>query len=135
MAVTPLEETQVVGGADTHSDTIHVAAIDTLGRELSDREFPTTPAGYQDALNFLGSFGMLLQIGIEGTSSYGAGITRVALDAGISVVEVTRPERAARRREGKSDPLDAYQAARAVSSGPRDRAGENERGHRPTGPV
>jgi transposase len=45
------------------------------------------------------------------------GITRAARDAGLEVLEVIRPERSVRRREGKSDPLDAYQAAHAVLAG------------------
>jgi hypothetical protein len=40
----------VVAGADTHTDTIHVAAVDSVGRELGYREFPTTPTGYDAAL-------------------------------------------------------------------------------------
>lgn len=107
----------VIGGVDTHADTIHVAAIDDLGRDLGDHEFSTTPAGYRDALAFLVAFGALVVIGIEGTSSYGAGLTRLATDAGIEVREVTRPDRSERRRRGKSDPLDAYQAAHAVLAG------------------
>jgi len=107
----------VVGGVDTHADSLHVAAIDPVGRALGDQEFPTTPAGYQRALRFLSGHGRVIGIGIEGTSSYGSGITRAATDAGIEVFEVIRPERAARRRQGKSDPLDAYQAAKAVLAG------------------
>ena len=107
----------VVGGADTHADTVHVAAITTLGREISDREFPTTAAGYQAAVAFLTSHGPIDQVGIEGTSSYGAGLARAVIEAGLQVIEVNRPNRADRRRQGKSDPLDAYQAARAVLSG------------------
>lgn len=117
MTATTLEATTLIGGADTHADTIHVAAIDTLGRDLGDREFPTTPDGYRDALAFLIAFGTLISIGIEGTSSYGAGFTRTARAAGIEVREVIRPERSVRRLRGKSDPIDAYQAARAVLSG------------------
>jgi transposase len=117
MTATPLEASQIIGGADTHADTIHVAAIDALGRELGDQEFPTTPEGYLRALRFLSMFGNLLVIGIEGTSSYGAGFTRAARSTGIEVREVIRPERSVRRMRGKSDPIDAYQAARAVLSG------------------
>lgn len=108
---------RVIGGVDTHADTIHVAAIDATGRPLGDREFPTDPAGYAAALDFLGGFGDLEVIGVEGTSSYGAGFTRTAAGAGIEVREVTRPDRSQRRRQGKSDPLDAYQAAAAVLAG------------------
>lgn len=88
-----------------------------MGPELDDAEFPTTPAGYRDALAFLTSHGDVTGIGIGITSSYGAGITRAAVDAGLDVLEVIRPERSVRRHEGKSDPIDAYQAARSVLTG------------------
>lgn len=117
MTVTALDPGTIIGGIDTHADTIHVAAVDPWGRELADQEFPTTPAGYQRALQFLTDHGQVTGIGIEGTSSYGTGITRAATDAGIEVFEVIRPERAVRRQQGKSDPLDAYQAAKAVLAG------------------
>jgi transposase len=117
MTVTPLVPGTAIGGIDTHAETIHVAVIDAWGRELGDREFPTTPAGYRDALAFLTAHGEVVMIGIEGTSSYGIGITRHALGAGLEVREVIRPERSVRRRRGKSDPIDAYQAAHAVLSG------------------
>jgi transposase len=126
MTATPLRATPVIGGVDTHADTIHVAAIDDLGRELDDREFPTTPHGYRDALAFLIGHGTLLAIGIEGTSSYGAGLTRAARTAGIEVREVTRPDRALRRTRGKSDPIDAYAAAHAVLSGRAEAAPKDE---------
>ncbi len=126
MTATPPQATQVIGGIDTHADTIHVAAIDDLGRDLGDREFPTTPAGYRDAMAFLVGHGSLSVIGIEGTSSYGAGITRAARAAGVEVREVTRPDRATRRRQGKSDPLDAYAAAHAVLSGRADASPKDE---------
>jgi transposase len=54
---------------------------------------------------------------VEGTGSYGAGITRFLARAGVEVVEVDRQNRQARRQSGKSDPLDAVEAARAVLSG------------------
>jgi transposase len=112
----PDESEHVLGGVDTHENSIHVAAVNDRGKDLEDREFPTTPAGYRRALAFLASLGEVLAIGIEGTSSYGVGITRAALAEGLIVVEVMRPERAERRRLGKSDPIDAYQAARAALS-------------------
>ena len=117
MTVTTLDPGTVIGGIDTHADTIHVAALDPWGRELGDKELPTTPTGYRQALDFLAGHGEVTGIGIEGTSSYGVGITRAAVDAGLEVFEVLRPERSVRRREGKSDPLDAYQAAHAVLAG------------------
>jgi transposase len=68
-------------------------------------------------LAFLAAHGQVAGIGIEGTSSYGTGITRAAIEAGLEVFEVSRPERSVRRQQGKSDPLDAYQAAHAVLAG------------------
>lgn len=117
MTVTALDPGTIIGGIDTHADTIHVAAIDPWGRELGDKEFPTTPDGYREALQFLVSHGEVTGVGIEGTSSYGTGVTHAAREAGLEVFEVIRPERVMRRRQGKSDPLDAYQAARAVLTG------------------
>ena len=54
---------------------------------------------------------------MEGTGSLGPGLLRFLADYGLTVIEVDRPDRAGRRRNGKSDPLDAESAARAVQSG------------------
>jgi len=113
----PTVPAELIGGADTHRDTIHVALISGVGREVADQEFPTTASGYRDAVAFLTARGSNTHVGIEGTSSFGAGLTAAVTAAGITVVEVNRPSRAERRRQGKSDPMDAYHAARAVLSG------------------
>jgi len=110
---------RVVIGADTHLDTNHLAVLTDTGKPLADDEFPTSPAGYAAAMRWAQSFGVIAIAGVEGTSSYGAGLTRVLQAAGIEVAEVSRPDRAARRRRGKSDPLDAYAAARAALAGDR----------------
>ena len=107
----------VVIGADTHLDTIHLAALTDTGQPLADAQFPTRPAGYYLAVAWARSFGMVLRAGVEGTSSYGAGLTRALQDAGIEVAEINRCDRAGRRRQGKSDPLDAYAAARVALAG------------------
>jgi transposase len=108
---------ELVAGADTHADTVHVAAITTTGQPVGDREFPTTAAGYRAAVEFLTGLGRIRLAGVEGTCSYGAGLTRAVLAAGIEVVEVTRASKATRRLKGKSDPLDAYSAARTALAG------------------
>ena len=107
----------IVAGADTHADTIHVAAITITGAPIGDREFATTRAGYAAAIRFLRSLGQIERIGVEGTASYGAGFTRALTAAGIEVVEVTRAVKSTRRLKGKSDPLDAYSAARTALAG------------------
>jgi transposase len=107
----------VAGGVDTHAD-IHVAAvIDQVGRELGHASFATTTAGYVELHNWLASHGPISVVGVEGTGVYGAGLTRSLTASGVHVVEVDRPDRKARRFDGKSDPLDAYAAARAALSG------------------
>ncbi|MDQ6947831.1 MAG: IS110 family transposase, partial [Actinomycetota bacterium] len=73
--------------------------------------------GYRRLLAWLQSFGTVALIGVESTGSYGAGLTRHLLDKGVRVVEVDRPNRQERRRAGKSDPIDAIEAARAALSG------------------
>ncbi|AEV71238.1 transposase IS116/IS110/IS902 family [Mycolicibacterium rhodesiae NBB3] len=108
---------RVVIGADTHLDTIHLAAISDTGQPLGDAEFRTNPTGYWAAICWARSFGEVVTVGVEGTSSYGAGLTQAMQANDIHVVEVNRPDRSARRRQGKSDPLDAYSAARAVLAG------------------
>lgn len=105
---------QVVGGVDPHADTVSVAVLTAVGKVIGDAEFATDADGYARAVEFLTSHGLVERVGVEGAASYGAGISRALTAAGISVVEVERPTRSARRRAGKSDRLDAYHAARAV---------------------
>jgi transposase len=68
---------------------------------------------------------------VEGTGAYGAGLARALDAAGLVIVEVDRPDRKTRRDQGKSDPIDAYAAARAAASGraagtPKTRTGDVE---------
>jgi transposase len=104
-------------GVDTHSD-IHVAvALDQLGRRLGTITIPTTPEGYRELETWAREFGQIDAFGIEGTGSWGAGLVRFLRAGGHRLIEVNRPDRSARRRHGKSDPLDAEAAARAVLAG------------------
>jgi transposase len=107
----------ITGGVDTHADVHVAAALDRIGGLLGVREFPATAAGYADLLEWLGEFGSVTLVGIEGTGSYGAGLARHMAGAGVRVVEVDRADRQDRHRQGKSDPLDAVSAARAAQSG------------------
>jgi transposase len=107
----------VIGGVDTHGQTHHAAVIDEVGRQLGDREFPASPAGYRALAKWLGRYGRLTAVGVEGTGTYGAGLARHLRTIELTVVEVDRPDRKSRRAHGKSDPLDAYAAAKAVLSG------------------
>ncbi len=105
-------------GIDTHADVNAAAAIDQIGRELGHASFDTTPAGHRQLEAWARSHGNIEIVGIEGTGVYGVGICAHLRNAGIeAVVEVDRPDRKSRRFEGKSDPIDAYAAARAALSG------------------
>ncbi|MFE8957469.1 IS110 family RNA-guided transposase [Streptomyces iakyrus] len=111
----PAEE--VVLGVDTHRD-VHVAAVLSVsGVVLAIDEFPATAAGYRDLLKRARKCGAVRRAGVEGTGSYGASLSRYLLAQGVDVFDVNRMDRADRRRHGKSDPLDAQNAARAVLSG------------------
>ena len=112
-----VETRAITGGVDTHADVHVAAALDPVGGLLGVREFPVTAAGYAGLLGWLGGFGTVCLVGIEGTGSYGAGLARHMSAAGVRVVEVDRSDRQDRRRQGKSDPLDAVSAARAAQSG------------------
>ena len=107
----------ITGGVDTHLDTHVAAALDPLGRLVGTESFDADAAGYKALLSWLENFGQVDKIGVEGTGSYGVGLARFLRRKGVEVIEVNRPNRQARRNHGKSDPLDAVEAARAVLSG------------------
>ena len=110
----PLQTVPIVGGVDTHKD-LHVAAVvDGNGQVLGTHSFATTRQGYKLMLTWMRSFGDLQRIGVECTSSYGAGLLRYMQVAGVDVLEVTAPDKLDRRRRGKNDDFDAQSAAHAA---------------------
>ena len=115
--MTIVETRPITGGVDTHAEVHVAAALDPIGGLPGVQEFPATAAGYARLMGWLGGFGTVALAGVEGTGSYGAGLARYITRAGVRVVEVHRSDRQDRRRQGKSDPLDAVSAARAAQSG------------------
>ncbi len=107
---------RITGGVDTHLDVHVVAALDERGTLLGVQSFPATTAGYRKLLRWLESFGTPELVGVEGTGSYGAGLTRHLLAPEIAVVEVDRPSRQRRRRKGKSDPQVRNSTGRTMPS-------------------
>jgi transposase len=93
---------------------------------LGELAVPTTQKGYEDLVSWAEGFGRLRGAGVEGTSSYGAGLARHLRAVGTRVFEVERPKRRHLRRKRKSDPRDAEAAARAVLAG--ETAGEPKSG-------
>ena len=116
MTVTNLARS-ITGGVDTHLDVHVAAALDERGTFLGVESFATTESGYKKLLGWLSDFGRVELVGVEGTGSYGAGLTRHLQAESVRVVEVDRPNRQRRRLKGKSDPQDAISAARAALSG------------------
>lgn len=113
----PTRSGHIVIGVDTHKH-IHVAAVmDTIGGILATLTIATDTAGFRQLLAWAQGFGKIISFGTEGTGSYGAGLTSFLRRQGHKVVEVSRPDRRLRRLNGKSDTLDAENAARAVLAG------------------
>jgi transposase len=129
MAVTIVEAAPgITGGVDTHLDKHVAAALDPLGRLVGTESFNADAAGYKALLTWLEEFGQVTKVGVEGTGSYGVGLARFLRRRGVEVVEVNRPNRQSRRNQGKSDPLDAVEAARATISGRASGAGKTKDG-------
>jgi transposase len=108
---------EVVLGVDTHKDFHAAVAITDTGVYLGGRQFPATWAGYAQLIGWAQGLGRLRRAGVEGTGSYGAGLARALRAAGIEVADINRPDRATRRRQGKTDLVDAEAAARTVLAG------------------
>jgi transposase len=107
----------VILGVDTHLN-IHVGAVLSYdGKLLGTKVIQTNQVGYEELFGWVLTFGSVERAGIEGTGTYGAGLTRFLIKKGLDVIEINRPDRSKRRLEGKSDPLDAENAARTVLSG------------------
>ena len=108
---------RVVVGVDTHKH-IHVAvALDELGGRIDARSFAADRSGYEQLIDWASSLGREVVFGVEGTGSYGAGLASAIRRRHIGVLEVLRTDRRDRRLRGKSDTIDAENAARAVLNG------------------
>jgi transposase len=108
---------QIIVGVDTHKDVHVAAALDVQGRLLGYRSVATTEKGCSELHEWALTLAPRMQYGVEGTGSYGAGLSRFLQAQGSSVVEIRGPNRKLRRDRGKSDTIDAEAAARAVLAG------------------
>jgi len=113
----PKDDVSVTVGVDTHLDEHVAVALDHMGRRLGVLTVPTTKAGYAKLLRWAETLGELHRVGIEGAGSFGTGLARFLRASGAEVLEVGRPKRRDEHRSGKSDPIDAELAARAVLAG------------------
>jgi transposase len=127
----PAAAPPVTVGVDTHLDQHVAAVVDQTGRLLATQAFSASTRGYVALVTWAERFGVVERMGIEGTGTFGAGLARFARAYGLQVLEVDRPVRSTRRRQGKSDPIDAQAAARATLAGvaattPKTRDGQVE---------
>lgn len=112
-----MTDRKVTVGVDTHKH-IHVAvALSEHGQQLGDLTVAADPGGYEQLLSWARSFGEPWCFGVEGCGSYGQGLVGFLRRHDQRVVEAGRPDRRDRRERGKSDPIDAENAARAVLAG------------------
>lgn len=109
--------TTIIAGVDTHTGTHTLALLDMNGRVLSTNTFGADPDGYGRLIAMLGAPARCAGIGVEGTNSFGAALARRLQAAGFPVYEVLKPKRGVRRKDGRSDPIDAIAAARSVLAG------------------
>jgi transposase len=116
MAVAIVETRAVTGGVDTHADTHVAAALDPIGGLLGVKEFPVTAVGYAGLLGWLGGFGTVCLVGIEGTGSYGAGLARHITAAGVRVAGVDRS--AGRTAAARVNPTRWTRSARRAPRSP-----------------
>lgn len=112
------QEPRCWAGIDTHTQFHVIAVIDDRGHVIDTMHCATEPAALILAVDWLAGHAPAA-VGIEGTSSYGASITRLLQLRAITVWEVTAPNKVVRRNAGKSDTIDAIQAAEAARTGQR----------------
>lgn len=104
---------EFVVGVDTHKASYTAAVVSRAGAELEALAVASDAFGHQKLLAFAKRAGMGSRLwAIEGTGSFGRGLTTFLLEQGEAVAEIDRPARPARRNGAKTDALDATRAAR-----------------------
>jgi transposase len=112
------DQLDYVLGVDTHRDRHAFAAVTSSGVIVAEMELPASRAGDRQALAMADRLAAGRRVwAVEGTGSYGAGLTRFLQERGERVLEVERPKRSGSRGRGKTDRLDALRAARACLAG------------------
>ena len=97
-------QVQFVIGVDTHRDTHTAAVCDPTGAVRTHATVATTTVGHRRLLGWARRQAPGRRMwAVEGTGSFGAGLTSLLVDHGELVVEVDRPKRPARRNGAKSD--------------------------------
>jgi len=107
------EQIDFVVGVDTHKHTHTAAVVTPTGGVVAQLTVAADAGGYARSVAFARERAPGRRLwAIEGTGSFGAGLTTALLEHGERVAEIDRPARPARRSGAKSDALDAVRAAR-----------------------
>ena len=72
----PKRAAEVIIGVDTHKETHTAVALNALGARLGTITIPVSREGYRHLEAWARAFGPVRAFGIEGTGSYGAGLSR-----------------------------------------------------------
>ena len=109
------DQLDYVVGVDPHRDAHTIAVVDVrTGVVVFEAVVRADADGYAEALRRAEQHASGRRaFAIEGTASFGAGLTRLLVERGEQVLEVGRLRRE-RRSGGKTDALDAVRAARSV---------------------
>jgi transposase len=109
------DELDFVVGVDPHRDSHALAVVHVVsGAVVFEANVDANNSGYARALKLVDQHAAGRRaFAVEGTGSFGAGLTRFLGARGERVLEVGRLRRE-RRSGGKSDALDAIRAARSV---------------------
>lgn len=108
---------QIFIGVDTHKANHIAVALNAQGARLGTMTISANEDGYRRLDAWATGLGRVTAFGIEGTGSYGAGLSRDLQARGHTVLDVMRPNRQLRYLHGKSDSLDAEGAARSILNG------------------
>ena len=106
----------VIMGADTHKQFHTVAVITHAGERLAAKSFDANAKGYRQALAWVQVHGEVMRAGVESCGTYGAGLCAHLKKQDVKVYDVYSPDKQKRRRKGKDDTEDAFQAAEAALS-------------------
>lgn len=110
-----IDQVEFVIGVDTHKDSHTAALLSAQGVKLATLQAHADTHGYEQLLTFASTHAAGPRLwAIEGTGSYGRGLTHHLLARHEQVAEVDRPRRPARHNGAKSDALDAVRAAREL---------------------
>jgi hypothetical protein len=111
------DETDYVIGVDTHRDRHSAAILVTSGGLVDETSARADRTGYATLLRWACQHAAGRRVwAVEGSGSYGAGLSAFLDQRGERVVEIGRRVRRTGPIRAKSDPLDATEAAREALS-------------------